>query len=161
MLDIEDIRSLQMIRKTNPVIIIIYLLQHLTLICFPFYQFVIFTHWKPVTCKDFLYQITNLKHHSHMMSISQRLIFDIVVIDCLLDLLMNFMQVIRHIYSLDAQSSNGRNNNQLKYSGRILSIDDLKRIQLGGLISRSIISKLSLWQCHIPLFQLISNQALQ
>jgi hypothetical protein len=45
------------------------------------------------------------------MSISQHLIFDIVVIDCLLDLLMNFMQVIRHIYSLDAQSSNGRNNN--------------------------------------------------
>jgi hypothetical protein len=24
---------------------------------------------------------------------------------------MNFMQVIRHIYSLDAHSSNGRNNN--------------------------------------------------
>ena len=111
MLDIEDIRSLQMIRKTNPVIIIIYLLQHLTLICFPFYQFVIFTDWKLVTCKDFLYQITNLKHHSHMMSISQRLIIDIVVIDCLLDLLMNFMQVILHIYSLDAHSSNGRNNN--------------------------------------------------
>jgi hypothetical protein len=43
-----------------------------------------------------------------MMSISQGLILDIVVIDYLLDLLMNSMKVIRHIYSLDAQSSNWR-----------------------------------------------------
>ena len=52
-----------------------------------FFQPIILTHWKPVKCKDCPCQITNLKHHSPMMSINQGFILNIVVIDRLFDLL--------------------------------------------------------------------------
>jgi hypothetical protein len=45
------------------------------------------------------------------MSISQGLIHGIVVTNCLLDLLMNAMQVICHVSSLDAQVSDVRYRN--------------------------------------------------
>lgn len=150
-----------MIRKTNPLSIIIYLLQHLTWAYLPFLELVILTHQKPVMCKGFPYQINNLKHHSSSMSISQGIILGIVVIDCLLDLLMYVMQVIYHICSLYTQLSDARNTNQLQYSKRILSIDYLKINKLGDPILRPIISEPRLSQCHILLFQLISDQASQ
>ena len=75
-----------MMRKTNLVGIIIYLLQHLIMTYLPFLRLVILT-LKPVTCKDCPYQITNFKHYSLMLSISQSLIHGIVVTNCLLDLL--------------------------------------------------------------------------
>jgi len=76
----------------------------------PFLRLVILT-LKPVTCKDCPRLITNFKHHSLTMSISQGLIHGIVVTNCLLDLLMNAMQVICHISSLDAQVSDVRYRN--------------------------------------------------
>jgi hypothetical protein len=100
-----------MMRKTNLIGIIIYLLQHLTKTYLPFLQLVILIHWKLVICKDYPHQITDFKHYSFTMSISQSLIRGIIVTDCLLDLLMNSMQVICYVSSLDAQVSNVRNEN--------------------------------------------------
>lgn len=45
------------------------------------------------------------------MSISQGLIHGIVVTNCLLDLLINAMQVICHVGSLDAQASDVKYGN--------------------------------------------------
>jgi hypothetical protein len=45
------------------------------------------------------------------MSISQGLIHNIVVTDCLFDLFMNGMQIICHVSSLDAQDFDARYKN--------------------------------------------------
>jgi hypothetical protein len=88
--------------------------------------------------------ITNFKSYLAPMAFRLCFVFVVVVFYSFLHLVMNSLEIICYVISLNAQATNTRNTHKIHYSWRFLLIYYLKRAQLSNYILKPVVSKLYL-----------------